>query len=208
MCLSGKIIMNKKIVSLSILVILLLSFNACSVFQEVQKAANIANCQFRVKSLDNITLAGVNVQKIQSLQGLTMGDAAMLTAAVLGSNLPLNFKLNLEGKNPNTTAAGLVRFDWILFIDDIQMTTGAFNQKINIPAKGSSVIPIQMGVNLKQVLSGKSGDAMVNFGLNLSGAGNKPTRVKLKLKPTINIGSYPVTYPDYITIGTDFGGAK
>jgi len=200
--------MNKRILSLSLILLSLITLSACDAWNEVQKAANITQCQFRVKSLENISLAGVNVQKIQTLSGLSIGDAAALGTAAMGSNLPLNFKLNLEGKNPNTAAAGLVRFDWVLLIDNIEMTHGVVNQKVNIPAKGQSVIPIQMGVNLKQVLSGKSGDAMLNFGMNLAGAGNKPTRVKLKLKPTINIGNYPVSFPDFITVGTEFGALK
>jgi LEA14-like dessication related protein len=200
--------MKKTILYLSILAVFMAGFSACSLMKDIEKAANIVNCQFRVKSADNITLAGVNVQKAQNLQSLSMGDVAMLTTAALGSNLPLNFRLNLEGKNPNTAAAGIVRFDWILFIDGIEMTKGAFNQKVNIPAKGTSLIPIQMSVNLKKVLSGKSADAMLNFGMNLAGAGNKPTRIKLKLKPTINVGTYPLEFPDYISVGTEFSGVK
>lgn len=198
----------KKSIFYFILLIVVVGFGGCSLMKDIEKAANIVNCQFRVKSAENITLAGVNVQKAQNLQSLNMGDIASLTAATLGSSLPLNLKVNVEAKNPNTTAAGIVRFDWILFIDGIEMTKGAVNQKVSIPAKGTSVIPIQMGVNLKKVLSGKSADAMLNFAMNLAGTGNKPTRIKLKLKPTINVGTYPLEFPDYISVGTEFSGVK
>ncbi|MEI6574628.1 MAG: hypothetical protein WCO63_00455 [Bacteroidota bacterium] len=200
--------MKKSIVYFSLFIASIIGFYSCTVMQEVQKAGNIVNCQFRVNSVENITLAGVNVQNTKSLQSVNVGDLAMLTTAAMGSNLPLNFTLKLEGKNPNALAAGMLRFDWILFIDDIQMTTGSVNQKVNIPANSTSIIPIQIGLNLKKVLSGKSADAMMNFGLNLAGAGNKPTRFKVKLKPTINVGNYPLTFPDYINIGTEFSGAK
>jgi hypothetical protein len=87
------------------------------------------------------------------------------------------------------------------------MTTGSINNRFTIPPNnGTTIIPLQVSVNLKQVLSGKSLDAIANFAFNLAGAGNKPTRITAKLKPTIMIGQSPLTYPGYITINTDFSG--
>jgi hypothetical protein len=55
------------------------------------------------------------------------------------------------------------------------------------------------------VLSGKSADAMLNFCMNLAGSGTKPTRFKIKLKPTVIIAGSEVTYPGYITVKTEYG---
>jgi hypothetical protein len=57
---------------------------------------------------------------------------------------------------------------------------------------------------LKQVLSGKSANAMLNFCMNLAGVGNTPTRFKIKLKPTIIIAGTALTYPGYITVNTEY----
>ena len=125
--------------------------------------------------------------------------------AVSSNSFPLSFQLNLEGKNPNSEPAGLNKLEWILFIDDIQMTSGSLNQAFTIPlGNGIAQIPINLNFDLKKVLAGKSLDAMVNFGFNLAGAGNKPTRIMIKLKPTIMIGTFALTYPGYIKVKTEF----
>jgi hypothetical protein len=198
---------NKSLVRLLVLIIILPMLNACDVFQQAQKMAYLSKCDFRMQSVNQLVLAGINVQNIHKLSDLSLLDAAKLTNALATNQFPLDFTLNIEARNPNTADAGLTKMDWILFIDNIEMTRGALNQQVTIPANNATaIIPMKMHIDLKQALSGKSADAILNFGLNLAGAGNKPTRFTLKLQPTINVASIPITYPGYITIGTEYGG--
>jgi LEA14-like dessication related protein len=196
----------KKIIAYSSLLITLSIFaTGCDILEQAQKMVNFTNCQFKVQSVDNVQIAGINVQNIKTLNDLTVLDAAKVMAMVATNSFPLTFNLNLQAKNPNANAAGMNQLQWILLIDNIQMVSGNLNQSVNIPANnGVANIPLNIRVDLKQVLKGKSADAIMNFGLNLAGAGNKPTRITMKLKPTIMVGSYPLKYPDYITIGTEF----
>ena len=194
-------------VVLFLAIIFLLPYQGCDVTQQAQHATNLAKCDFRIRSVENINLAGIYIQNINSIRNLNLTDAAKIMAAMGGSTFPLSLQLNFEGKNPNSTVAGLNRLEWILFIDDIQMTSGMVDKAFTIPPNnGIAIIPIQVGMDLKQALKGKSLDAIVNFGFNLAGVGNKPTRIKAKLKPTIKIGNYPLTYPGYISVTTEFSG--
>jgi hypothetical protein len=194
-------------VVLFLAIIFLLPNQGCDVTQQAQQATNLAKCDFRIRSVENINLAGIYIQNINSIRNLNLTDAAKIMAAMGGSTFPLSLQLNFEGKNPNSTVAGLNRLEWILFIDDIQMTSGMVDKAFTIPPNnGIAIIPIQVGMDLKQALKGKSLDAIVNFGFNLAGVGNKPTRIKAKLKPTIMIGNYPLTYPGYISVTTEFSG--
>ena len=179
----------------------------CDVAQQTQQAVNLAKCDFRIRSVENINLAGISIQNAASIKSLNIADAAKIMAAMGGSTFPLSLQLNFEGRNPNTTAAGLNRLDWILFIDDIQMTSGSLDKAFTIPPNnGTAIIPVQLGMDLKQALKGKSLDAIVNFGFNLAGVGNRPSRIMAKLKPTIMIGNHPLSYPGYITVSTEFTG--
>jgi len=202
-------LLTKRILLMAVAITFLFPINSCDILQQAQQMGALAKCDFRLQSVNQLSLAGINVQNIHKLSDLTYLDAAKLTAAVASGNFPLDFTLNVEAKNPNSSAAGLTKIDWILLIDNIEMTRGAVNQQVSIPANnGIAVIPMKMHVDLKQALSGKSADAILNFGLNLAGAGNKPTRFTMKLQPTINVASFPITYPGYITIGTEFSGIK
>lgn len=170
---------------------------------------NIFKCDFRMESLKNPSLAGVDVKTIKNVNDLSLIQIGKLTTAYAGGNLPLSFVLNLEAKNPNTTPATMAKFDWILKIDDVQMATGTNNTQYSIPENGgTSIIPLTISVNLLDALKGESKNALLNFGLNLADAGGKPTRVSIQVKPTINVGTMPISYPGYITLGTEFGGTN
>lgn len=179
---------------------ILFAFNSCSVVKQIQQVTSFAACDFKLIDVQDIRIAGVLVQNKKGSSDLNFGDAARLGIALTGSTLPLTFNLNLEAHNPNAQVAGLNRLEWILIIDDIEMLNGVNENPITIPSNGSTIIPISMNIDLRKALSGKSGQAMLNFGFNLAGANGEPTRIKLKAKPTILVGKFPIAYPGYITI--------
>jgi len=182
-----------------------LTLSSCDVLQQIGEMATFARCEFRLSTVEGITLGGVNVQKVSNLNQLNLQDAARLTAALASGQLPLDLTLNVQVKNPNTSAASLNRLEWILFIDDIQMVSGLNQNTVNIPPQnGTATLPLRISVDLKKALSGRSGDALLNFGLNLAGAGNRPTRIMLKAKPSIVVAGNTVPYPGYLSIRNDF----
>ncbi|HAH59745.1 MAG TPA: hypothetical protein DCL86_16510 [Bacteroidales bacterium] len=183
-----------------------LIFSGCEVLDQISQTASLARCEFRLKTVDQLKLAGVNIQQVNQLSDLSLSDAARITTAIAtGGSLPLTFTLNVEAKNPNSSLAGMNRLDWILLIDDIEMVSGVNEDRLQIPANGgTSVLPLSIAINLKEALKGKSGEAIANFGLNLAGAGNRPTRITLKAKPTVIVRGQSIAYPGYITINNEF----
>lgn len=192
---------------LAILFLVTLFFAGCSVSRQARLATNLATCEFRIRSVENIDLMGVNIQHVKSLKDLGISDAARIMAGFASPVFPLSLQLNLEGRNPNASPAGMSRLEWILFIDDIQMTSGILEKPFVIPANnGSAIIPVMVAMDLKQAMSGKSFEALLNFSLNLAGMGIQPTRFKIKIKPVIMVGKTPVSYPGFITVKTEYTG--
>jgi len=186
----------------TLLVIVLIAMTSC---KQLQELSNLAKCDFKLKTIDNIQLAGVNVQQFQNLNQLNIMDVAKLTTAYMSKNLPLSFNLNVDVRNPNSSKAAVTALDWILEIDDIEMTRGILNKRFEIaPNGGVTMIPMVLNFDLLKVLSGKSKDAALNFAFNLSGAGNTPTRITLKARPTVMVGSIPLQYPGYISVKNSF----
>jgi hypothetical protein len=194
----------KKPVNIAAIIVIML-FSSCSVLQQTSEMKNFGKCEFRIESARNMKLAGVNIQDKKSLQDLTIMEMTKIGGVIAGGTLPLNFDLKIEVKNPNPVMAAMNKLDWILLIDDIEMTRGILNQRIEVPAGSLANFPVFINLDLMKSLNGKSGDALINFAMNLAGTGSKPTRIKLKAKPTIMIGSTPVEYPGYITIRQEFG---
>jgi len=180
-------------------------FSSCDVLQQVAEMKTFAKCEFQIKNASNIQLAGINIQNKNQLSDFGFLEVAKITTAFSQGKLPLNLNLNISVKNPNTTPASMNKMDWILFIDDIEMTRGTSNQRIQIPANNKVTnLPLQMQADLFQVLSSESADAVINFGLNLGGSGNRPTRMMIKIKPSIYIGRKVIAYPGYINVRNTF----
>jgi hypothetical protein len=197
--------MKKYLPYLGILMLSLFTMEACSVLNQINQAKNFARCEFRLNSVNNITLAGINVQNLTSRSQLNLLDAGRLALALSQNSLPLNLTLNVDVKNPNAEAAGLNRLDWRMFIDDSELLQNTLSNRTEIPGNGgTAVLPLQVGVNLKQILSGKPLESIGNFAFNLAGEGNKPTRFMLRVKPTLDVMGFNVEYPDYFDVKTEF----
>jgi len=179
-------------------------FTSCNVMRQAKEMKMLSKCEFRINSVTDIYLDGINVSRIQKISAIMPMDMLRLTNAVLNSELPLNFNLNLEVKNPNEQAASLNRLEWILFIDGLQMLQGTISEKFTILAGETGMLPVQIGLNLAEVLSDERSDKLIDFGLGLAEDTGETTRVTLKLKPSIMVGQRNIMYPGWIEVRNEF----
>jgi len=191
----------------------LLSLFICIIFyscQQINQMSNFLKCEFRIGSVQNTHLAGINVQEIRSISDLNLIDAGRLTAAYAQGSLPLTMTLNIDAKNPNNNQAAMNRMEWILMIEGKELVTGVLNDKVSLsPNGGTSTIPLSIQADLKKIMSNNSTQENINLGLGLIDNGNKPSKkLSLKIKPSIMIGNLNIPYPGYITVGTNFGSAN
>jgi hypothetical protein len=192
-----------KFINIILIVFLLFTFTDCRQLRELQ---SFAKCDFRLATVENTNLAGVNVQQIRTITDLNFSQAARITQAYAGGSLPLSLTLNIDVKNPNATTASMNNLEWIMLIDDKEIVDGIVNDKIEIaPNGGVSSLPIRISTDLRKVLSNMPAEDAVNMGLGLSGSGNKPTRITLKVKPSILVGQTVLRYPGYIKVNQEFG---
>ena len=161
-------------------------------------------CKFRLHTIQNLKLAGVNIQEIKSISDLNFFDAAKLTTALSSKNLPLSFVLNIQVQNPNQNQAAMNRLNWQLFIDETEITEGVLTQRLEIAPNQIGTLPLQLNINLKEVFVRESGNSLLNLVFNLVGSGNEPTNISLRAKPTILVANREIIYPGYVTIKNEF----
>jgi hypothetical protein len=179
----------------------------CAVLDQVRQMQTFAHCKFRLVGIEQVRLAGVSIDGKTSIRQFNVLDAVKLTAALRGGALPLQFVVNVEVQNPNAQTAAMNRLAWILLIDGREMVRGQLDRRIEIAANGGlAPLPLEIALDLRQALSGQSGDSMLNLAFNVAGEGAHPTHVTLKVKPSILIAGQTLDLPDYITISTEFGG--
>ena len=182
--------------------LLALMLSGCSILSEM---ISFSQCEFRLATVENITLAGVNVQHIHKLSDLSLLDAGRISAALISGPLPLSLTLNVDVRNPNQQQASMNRLDWILLIDGQEIVQGSSGERLSIPPNnGTGTLPLHITADLKSALSGHSGEALLNFGLNLAGAGNTLSRITLRANPYIVVGGRELSYPSFIDIENEF----
>jgi hypothetical protein len=178
---------------------------SCNVMKQANEMRTFAKCEFRVKNVEEVYLAGVDITDVDQFTDLDFSQATTISMQAMKGKLPLNFILNVEVRNPNDERASMNRFLWDLYIDDELITRGKVVEDLKVPPGGGiAVLPVQIAVDLFDVLTGESSDAVLNFAMNLSGDGAYPSRVKLRVKPTIYIAMTEVKYPGFFTIEEEF----
>src|SRR5579859_1870079 len=156
----------------------------CSTLQQLAQIATLTKCEFRLASVEGTSLAGVPIQGITQPSDIGLMDMAKLQSAFFGGALPLQFTLDIEVRNPNSSTAAMNKMAWILYLNDDELTSGLLNQRVEIPQGGVGTIPMAISLDLRQVLSGKALDSILNLALAIAGEGNKPTKVSMRMKPS------------------------
>jgi hypothetical protein len=164
-----------------------------------------SKCQFRLASVEGVTVADIPMQGVTKISDINVMDLLKLKGALSGGALPLHLTLNLEVKNPNSSPAGMNKFEWLLYMDDNQLTSGILEKRVEIGPNGAvGTVPLAVELDLRKVLSGKTLDSMLNLAMNIAGEGTKPTRLTVKMKPSILVANQELEYPDYVTVSHDF----
>ncbi len=175
---------------------------SCSYLKELSA---LKECEFRMGTLENPMLAGVDISKIVTTKDYSLEQTGKITKSVLQGTLPLSFILNVEVKNPNLMNASMNKIEYQAFIDNTQVAAGSIAEHIVIPAGGGIAnIPVKVETDILDLLKKEPINTLLNYTLNLADDGKRPVRVSLKIKPWIEIGTRDVEYPGYLTITKDF----
>ena len=185
-----------------ILLLLVAFLPGCSILSELTA---LSKCEFSFHSAQDPVVSGINVMQIRDYTDLRFLDAQRVAANILQKKLPFGITANIAVKNPGFTDAALNHIEWIAYIDDMEISRGKLQERVTIAANGgTAIVPLRIETDLFEYLEGDNPQAMLNFALNLVDAGGQPTRLSLKIKPSVYIGSTLVPYHDYFTISKEF----
>lgn len=160
----------------------------------IDAISNISRLQFKLGSIDNFSLAGVNLSNKSSISSFSVTDVLKLTEGFASNNLPAKFTLNVLAKNPNTpggsqnTTSAVTRMDWKLLVDNKQTISGVMDNEIIVPGTGqTATIPINMTLNLMDFFNNLGYEGVVKLALALGGVSGSPARVTLKAIPAMKV---------------------
>lgn len=176
--------------------------SSCDVLTQVAdqfaSVANLVNCDFSLKNVSNVSVAGVNVKNLT--QGkLTATDVLKLVAAYQSKKVPLAMDVNVDVTNPTTTKAAMTALDWILSIDNTDMANGVSNKSYTIKPSATTTVPLGVNAELADLFSKKGVEALKTFASSFTSEGIS-SNVSLRVKPSISVGTAQVPFPNYIKL--------
>lgn len=197
--------MKKTIIAVTLCSFLLMCAS-CSLLQnflgQAQAIANLANCEYTLTNVNNVSVAGVNLKKITNGQvGAT--DVIKLTAALVNKSLPLSMDVNVKVKNPTDYDARLANMDWALDIEKQQIATGLVNQNRNIGAKSTTTVPLAVGTDVYSLFSKNGIESVKKFAGSFKNDGTS-SKVALRIRPHVTIANMDMP-TSYITLSKNVG---
>ncbi|MBO3270534.1 LEA type 2 family protein [Hymenobacter defluvii] len=190
--------------------LLLLHFTGCGISEQVQQAKAFENAQIRLASVQQATVAGIDIMQIRQLSDLSTVDKARLAAAYAAGNLPLRMLVNLEIRNPNAEMAALNELDYIALIDGKQVAKGRSTQRIEVaPNGGTTLAPITVESNLREALREESGEALADLVLGFADRDRQPVRLTMRVRPTfVTNNGRRITPAGYINLSKEFTASQ
>ena len=128
--------------------------SSCDVINQLasqfSSVANLANCEFALKNVSNVSVAGVNVKNLT--QGnLSATDIVKLVAAYQSKQVPLALDVNVDITNPTKTQAAMTALDWILAIDGTDIANGVNSRSYTIKPSTTTMVPLPVSTDLGQL---------------------------------------------------------
>ena len=176
--------------------------SSCDIINQLasqfSSVANLANCEFALKNVSNVSVAGVNVKNLT--QGnLSATDVVKLVAAYQTKQVPLSLDVNMDVTNPTKTEAAMTALDWILAIDGTDIANGVNSKSYTIKPSTTTMVPLPVSTDLGQLFSKQGLDALKNFASSFTSDGTS-SKVGLRVKPSLSVGTTQVPFPNYITL--------
>lgn len=168
-----------------------------------KQAPTSVACTYIVRSISKPVLAGINLSRginfsvISEVGGILAGNT---------STVPLDFTMNLNIENKNQFKIALVEMEYILRVDNIELTRGTIKKKVSIGAGKTKAAPIPINVDLAKLIRSNSGNALQNMVKNFMRTGVRPSKVMLQIKPSYRVGKETLTSQRYIPLSFSFGG--
>ncbi|WP_215240116.1 hypothetical protein [Dyadobacter helix] len=177
----------------------------CGVSKQVSDAKTFGDCKYDIASVDSVYLAGMDIREFRNIKSFSDLDLARyprLGLAMLRKDIPLNLRVNLDITNPTKKRAAINQLEYKVLLTQNEIFSGFLSQLIEVmPGTGSTRVPVRLNANVYQLINNdQTRDEFINMVMSLTGkAGSKPSKLIVKVKPTLDIAGKQVNYPGYIT---------
>lgn len=184
------------------LLFLILSLSACDVINQKKDFEIIADCDFQLDRIEKFELANVPLQKMMQTNNFDFTQFPTLALAYFQKKIPLDAQIVVSAHNPSEQKANLTAFDYLIYMDDVQVAEGQVNEKTEILPESTTLIPIAIKGDVYQVIA----DNQDKWIALLSNRDEANVVLKIKVKPVIELVGTEMKMPGYLTFEKKIDG--
>jgi hypothetical protein len=187
-------------------ILFFLILSGCSALSELSA---FKSCEFRLYSFQDPAVCGIDISERTSWSDFSFMDAQLVGANLLRSTLPFDITVNVEARNPGTSTAAINSIEWVAYIDELKLAGGVLDRRVEVPPSGGlAIIPLKVHADMFDYLKGDNPQTMMNFTMNLLGAGDQPSQITMKIKPSVLVAGQSIPYPGFFTITQEFSSGN
>ena len=178
-------------------------FSGCNALKTMaSQTMAMKDCNYSYHSVSNIVIADIAVSEGVSAFSL---PKIMTLIGGLSESLPVKMTLNLNVENPNDVQAGFERMAYQINLDSIRIAEGDIAQPFYVAPKDTSILPVDVSVDLRQLITKENSSTILSLATNLLGVGTTPSRLCINVRPTVKVLATEITAPNYIPITFEIG---
>ena len=178
---------------------LMLLLSSCG----IKKLKSLANCEFKLNKVNKITVAGVGLNP-NGPSNLSFGELLKISSAYSNGNIPVDVGALLDIKNPNSTMARMIKFDWKLNLKGKNIANGTVNNEISVPKNSEVTTELATKFDLYKSIGDFSLTELKDGVQNAFDGDGNPKDLKIYIKPYMSLGKLDIPYPGYIEITKHF----
>lgn len=169
--------------------------------KQLKELNTLTKCEFRLKNIELLSLDNTDISKVKSVSDLDAMTIAKLGGSLLTGKMPLKYRTNIESKNPNTQNAALNKFELHILFNNVDLVQTVINQRVEVLPGQTTVIPVEMTSDIGQIVKSENIRSLLGW---LFPGNDSPAVFTIKIKPSVMIGSFSLSYPGFITLSKDF----
>ena len=189
--------MKKNII---VILVIALTVSSCDILNQLTQVVNFKNCTFHYNQISSVKLLNYEVLNMDNISDVGFLGLAKLTGAVAAKELPIKLKVDVDINNPNAIPASVSKFDWIFNVDGNDVISGSFNERVTVKENSKATVTIPIETELFTMLKNENSDAIISTLLELINGEEVTSRMTLKIRPSIMVGSMPLQYPGYLNV--------
>lgn len=120
----------------------------------------------------------------------------------------LSMTVHIKVENPNKHTASMEQVIYKVSLDSVEIGGGTSTQPLMVPGGEVAELPLQLNIDLKNVLSSEYRAALMKTLRNMMGWSAEPTLITISLRPSIRFGNSTITAPKYIPVSFEYSGKK